>query len=340
MARQRILVTGSAGFLGSAFVRCLLASDPDLQVCSFDLLTYAGHRENLEGLDGDERHAFVQGDIADVDAVAAVIASFQPDAVVNIAAETHVDRSILDPMPFAHTNVMGTQVLLSATREADIRMVHVSTDEVYGSLEPPAAATPDFPLRPSNPYAASKVSGDLLAQAAWRTHDQDVLLTRCTNNYGPRQMPEKLIPLMILRAQAGEALPVYGDGAQIRDWLHVDDHARGLLAALQRGTAGRVYHFAGGHGRPNLEVVHALLDLLGAPRSLIEHVGDRPGHDRRYALDDSDTRTELEWAPRVDFATGLAETVAWYRANDAWCRAVAGDDLQAFLDANYQGRGP
>ena len=340
MAGDRILVTGSAGFIGSAFVRCLLNAEPETQVCSYDLLTYAGHEENLQDLPGADRHTFVKGDIADAEAVAQVIADFQPTALVNIAAETHVDRSIVDPMPFAHTNVMGAQILLSATREAGIRMLHVSTDEVYGSLEPPDAATPEYPLRPSNPYAASKVSGDLLVQAAWRTHDQDVLITRCTNNYGPRQTPEKLIPVMLLRAQAGEPLPVYGDGAQIREWVHVDDHARGLLATLRHGKTGGLYHFAGGTSLSNLEIVRRICDLVGASHDLITHVEDRPGHDRRYALDDSATREELGWAPETAFEDGLAATVAWYREHPAWCEAVAGEDLRAFLDTNYEGRTP
>ena len=340
MAAKRILVTGAAGFIGSGFVRRLLRAEAEVRVLSFDALTYAGHRENLEDLPGGERHEFVRGDIADPEAVAAAIDSFEPDAVVNFAAETHVDRSILDPAPFVRTNVLGTQVLLSAARAAQARFVQVSTDEVYGSLPAPDAAGPDHPLRPSSAYAASKAGADLLVQAAFRTHGQDVLITRSTNSYGPRQNPEKLVPLMILRARAGQPLPVYGDGLQERDWLHVDDNADGILAALQRGRAGGLYHLGGSGGRPNLEVVQELCDLAGARHGLIEHVGDRPGHDRRYALDDAETRAELGWAPAVDFVTGLAETVDWYARNAVWCRIVAGEDLAAFLDANYEGRGP
>lgn len=340
MAHQRVLVTGAAGFIGNAFLRRLLETDADVQAMTLDALTYAGHRENLEDLPGAARHVFRQGDVASAEDVAAAFAAFQPDAVVHLAAETHVDRSILDPAPFMRTNVHGTQVLLDACRAAGIRMVLVSTDEVYGDREDGTAATPDSPLRPSNPYAATKAAGDLLALAAHRTHGQDVLVTRCTNNFGPRQTPEKLIPLMTLRAQAGESLPIYGDGLQIRDWLHADDHADGLLAALARGAPGRIYQFAGGRGRTNLAIVQAILALAGGAPTQIEHVSDRPGHDRYYALDDAATRAELDWAPTRDFAPALEATVAWYLANPAWCRAVAGEGLRTFLEANYEARGP
>ncbi len=242
---MRILVTGGAGFIGSAYVRHVLAADAGAQVLTYDLLTYAGHLANLEGLSDPDRHEFRQGDIANPDGVAAAFAGFRPTVVANFAAESHVDQSLLDPARFVRTNVMGTQVLLDACREAGVRMVHVSTDEVYGSLPEPEAAVPQSPLRPTSPYAASKAAADLLALAAARSHGQDVVVTRCTNNYGPRQLPEKLVPLMVLRALAGEDLPVYGDGRQVRDWIHVTDHAAGVHRALERGQGGRVYHFAG-----------------------------------------------------------------------------------------------
>jgi len=337
-APARVLVTGAAGFIGNAFLRHLLASRPAVSALTFDALTYAGHEENLADLPGAERHGFVRGDVAEAGDVEAAFASFEPDAVVHFAAETHVDRSLLDPRPFVRTNVLGTQVLLDACRHAGVRLVCVSTDEVYGSLPAPERADVTRALAPSNVYAATKAAGDLLAQAAFRTHGLDVLLTRSTNNYGPRQTPEKLIPLMILRARAGERLPVYGEGTQIRDWLHVDDHAAGILAALERGRAGGVYHFAGGNGRPNLAVVRAVAAAVGHPAARIEHVRDRPGHDVRYALDDDATRRALDWAPATPFEAGLEATVRWYLANEAWCRATAGADLRAFLDANYADR--
>ncbi len=335
---RRVLVTGAAGFIGSAFLRQLLSAWPDVQAMTFDALTYAGHRENLEDLPGAERHTFRQGDVAEGEDVARAFADFAPEAVVHLAAETHVDRSILDPAPFLRTNVHGTQVLLDACRTAGLRLVLVSTDEVYGDRSDGVPATPTTALRPSNTYAATKAAGDLLALAAWRTHGQDVVITRCTNNYGPRQLPEKLIPLMSLRARAGEPLPIYGDGLQVRDWLHVDDHAAGLLAALARGEAGRVYHFAANRGRTNLEVVQAICAAAGADERLIEHVEDRPGHDRLYTLDDDATRRDLDWAPRRAFKAGIGETVAWYLENPAWCRAVAGEGLTTFLEANYRDR--
>jgi dTDP-glucose 4,6-dehydratase len=335
---MRILVTGGAGFIGSAYVRHVLAADGGAQVLTYDLLTYAGHLANLEGLSDPDRHEFQQGDIADPDGVAAAFASFRPTVVVNFAAESHVDQSLLDPARFVRTNVMGTQVLLDACRGAGVRMVHVSTDEVYGSLREPEAAVPASPLRPTSPYAASKAAADLLALAAARSHGQDVVVTRCTNNYGPRQLPEKLVPLMILRALAGEDLPVYGDGHQVRDWIHVTDHAAGVHRALERGRGGRVYHFAGRTTVPNLEVVGSILEAAGTAEARIRHVEDRPGHDRRYALDDGDTRQELDWAPRTPFDRGLAETVDWYRRNHPWVQKTASPELRAFLDRNYADR--
>jgi dTDP-glucose 4,6-dehydratase len=338
MSSDRVLVTGGAGFIGSALVRRLLEDSPDVRVLTYDLLTYAGHRENLEDLPDAGRHELVVGDIADPEAVAAAFDAFRPTAVVNVAAETHVDQSLLAPARFVRTNVVGAQVLLDACRNAGVRLVQISTDEVYGSLPEPRAATPDYPLVASSPYSASKAAADLLVLAAARSHDQDVVITRCTNNYGPRQTPEKLIPLMTLRAFAGESLPVYGDGLQVRDWIHVDDHAAGIVAALRRGRPGRVYHFSGRTARPNLDVVRAILDRAGETGARVEHVADRPAHDLRYALDDEATREELAWSPVTAFEEGLAATVDWYRASTAWCLAVASDDLKSFLERNYAHR--
>lgn len=338
MAAERVFVTGGAGFIGSSLVRRLLESAPDTQVLTYDLLTYAGHLQNLEDLPGAERHRFVQGDIAEPDQVAEAFASFEPTCVVNVAAETHVDQSLHEPARFVRTNVAGTQVLLDACRKRGIRMLQVSTDEVYGSLPEPQSAKPGDPLVASSPYSASKAAADLLVLAAMKSHSQDVVITRCTNNYGPRQMPEKVVPLMTLRALAGETLPVYGDGLQERDWIHVDDHARGIAVALRRGRSGGIYHFAGRTTLPNLELVRSLLELTGAADSQVEHVKDRPAHDRRYALDDQATRDELGWAPEVTFEEGLASTVRWYRENTPWCMAVAGESFRAFLEKNYTHR--
>jgi dTDP-glucose 4,6-dehydratase len=337
MAGERVVVAGGAGFVGSAFVRALLAAEPGTEVVTFDALTYAGHRASLEGLPDASRHRLVVGNVADLDAVERCFDEASPTAVVNLAAESHVDQSLEDPARFVRTNVLGAETLLSATRRRGIRLLQVSTDEVYGSLPAPEAATPDRALRPSSPYAGSKAAADLLALAAHASYGQDVVVTRCVNNYGPRQLPEKLVPLMIERARAGAPLPVYGDGRQARDWLHVEDHAEGLLRALRRGRPGAVHHFAGEGPRENLGVVEALRRACGS-RSEVRHVTDRPAHDRRYALDDRATRRELGWAPRIPFERGLAETLAWYAANGAWLAAVRTPALEAFLARHYAGR--
>lgn len=338
MASQTILVTGGAGFIGSALVRRLLTTQPDAQVITLDALTYAGHRESLADLPHPERHTLHVGDIADDQGVRDLLNAEKPDGVINVAAETHVDQSNLDARPFVRTNVLGTQVLLENTRRLGIPFVQVSTDEVYGSLPEPERATPETELDPTNPYAASKAAGDLMVLSAYKTHGQDVRITRCTNNYGPRQTPEKLIPLMTLRAMAGESLPVYGDGLQVRDWIHVDDHAAGIAAVLASGRAGTIYHFTADEPRTNLDVVHAILRHTKAGAEGIEHVADRPAHDRRYAIDDSASRTALGWAPRVGFDEGLEQTVDWYRTHADWCRAAASPALRAFLDENYGAR--
>jgi dTDP-glucose 4,6-dehydratase len=327
----KYLVTGGAGFIGSNFVRLLCAERPDAEVVNLDALTYAGHLESLADLEGHPAHRFVRGDICDADVVRDVMAGV--DTVFHLAAESHVDRSIVEDAPFIRTNVLGTATLLSAALDAGVRrFVQVSTDEVYGELpwRDPADGrtdaprfTEDTPLAPRSPYSASKAAGDHLALAYHTTHGLDVVVTRCSNNYGPYQYPEKLIPLMITRAIADEPLPVYGDGLYVRDWIHVHDHGRGLLAAAEHGRAGRVYNFGGNSERTNLSLVHEVLDILGKPRTLIEHVKDRPGHDRRYAIDASRAEAELGWSATVGMHEGLRETVAWYLDNQAWCNAVA-----------------
>ena len=321
---KRLLVTGGCGFIGANFVRMELESHPELAITNLDALTYAGNPDNLADLAGDPRYQFVHGDIADRAMVAKLIGEGGFDAVVHFAAESHVDRSIDDATPFLRTNVIGTQNLLDAARAAKVpRFVHVSTDEVYGTLGPDDPAfTEETPLAPNSPYSASKAGSDLLVRAAFHTHGMNVVTTRCSNNYGPYQFPEKLIPLFITNALADLPLPVYGDGMQVRDWIHVIDHCRGVDAALRKGRAGEVYNFGGHSERFNMDVTRAVLKLVGKPETLIKYVTDRLGHDRRYAVDCSKAESELGWSPSVTFETGLADTVAWYKANDAWVDRV------------------
>ena len=335
---MKILVTGGAGFIGSAFVRMTVLKTA-WRVVNLDKLTYAGNLENLAPVDGHERYRFVHGDIGDRKLVDSLLAEERPDAIVHFAAESHVDRSILSPEPVIDTNFRGTFTMLEgARRNAIARFVHVSTDEVYGSLAAPAEATEEFPLNPSSPYSASKAGSDLLARSYFVTYKLPVLITRASNNYGPYQFPEKLIPLMISNALEDRALPVYGDGMQVRDWLYVDDHCRGILAVLQKGREGEIYNIGGNRSLPNLEVVRQVLALTGKPDSLIRYVTDRPGHDRRYALSSAKLMREAGWAPATDFETGLAETIAWYRANSAWVSRVRSGEYREYYEKNYSGR--
>lgn len=320
-----LLVTGGCGFIGSNFIRLVLAERPQTAIINLDKLTYAGNLANLADLPPDQarRHTFVKGDIADRALVTELLTRNAFDAVVHFAAESHVDRSITDATPFVTTNVLGTQVLLDAARQAGVpRFVHVSTDEVYGSLGEQGAFREDTPIAPNSPYSASKAASDLLVRAAHVTFGQNTVITRCSNNYGPYQFPEKLIPLMIGRARRGEPLPVYGTGANVRDWIHVEDHCRGVLLALEKGRSGAVYNFGGASERANIDVVRALLRLLDQPESLIRFVKDRPGHDLRYAMDFSLAQRELGFVPAKTFEQGLAETVAWYQTHAAWVEQV------------------
>ena len=329
-----LLVTGGCGFIGSNFIRHLLARDPDVRVVNLDALTYAGNLANLADLAGEPRYRFVKGDVADPAAVRAAMRG--ADAVVHFAAESHVDRSILDSGPFVRTNVLGTQVLLDAARELGVaKFVLVSTDEVYGSLGPTGYFTEQTPLRPNSPYSASKAAADMLALSYAHTFGTPVVITRCSNNYGPYQFPEKLIPLFIANLLAGEPVPVYGDGKQVRDWIHVLDHCEGVELAWRRGRPGEVYNFGGRCEKTNLELTHTLLDLLGRPRSLIRHVADRPGHDRRYAIDCSKAERELGWRPSRNFEEGLRETIAWYKANAAWVEAVRSGEYRSYYQRQY-----
>jgi dTDP-glucose 4,6-dehydratase len=331
-----LLVTGGAGFIGSNFIHLLASERPSWSLRVLDALTYAGHAANLEPFLRQGSVELQVGDVADPDAVATALDGY--DAVVHFAAESHVDRSILGSAAFVRTNMVGTHTLLEAARTAAVPMVLVSTDEVYGDLGPDDPAfTEQHHLRPSSPYSASKAGADLLALSFVRTFGYDVRITRCSNNYGPRQFPEKLIPLMIERIRSGGECPVYGDGKQVRDWIHVDDHNRGVLAVLERGQAGEVYNLGGDCERTNLEVIAAIGAAVGQQPKL-RWVEDRPGHDRRYAMNTAKIEAELGWRPQVDFAAGLTETVAWYEANSAWSSSIASGAYQDYLRANYEGR--
>jgi dTDP-glucose 4,6-dehydratase len=326
----RLLVAGGAGFIGSAYVRLRLEANPNDSVRVLDKLTYAGRRENLDGVDPD-RVELVESDIADRAAVSEAIAGC--DALVNFAAESHVDRSIHSPGEFIETDVFGAFVLVEAARAAGIRHLQVSTDEVYGSLEE-GSFTEDSPLRPSSPYAASKAGGDLIVGAFHHTYDADALIVRASNNYGPRQHPEKLIPLCILNALAGDPLPVYGDGGQVRNWLYVEDCCRAIDLALERGEAGEVYNVGGPDEVPNLDVVQRILELTERDESLIEHVADRPGHDRRYSLA-SEKLEALGWKPEVGFDEGLQRTVEWYRENESWWEPIRSGEYRSYYERQY-----
>jgi len=333
-----ILVTGGAGFIGSAFVRIAIFRK-DLRVINFDKLTYAGNLENLTEVQNNERYRFVHGDICDQQLVDSVLAEEKPDAIVHFAAESHVDPSILSPEPVIQTNIRGTFTLLEGARRRAIpRFVHVSTDEVYGSLEAPLEATEAYPLNASSPYSASKASSDLLARSYYVTYKLPVVITRASNNYGPYQFPEKLIPLMIANALEDRSLPVYGDGMQVRDWLFVEDHCRGILAVLEKGRDGEIYNIGGNRSLPNLEVVHKVLAITGKPDSLIRYVTDRPGHDRRYALSSEKLTCETGWQPVTDFEEGLRRTVDWYRNNGAWVARVRSGEYRSYYEKNYGNR--
>jgi len=317
-----LLVTGGCGFIGSNFIRRVLGGRDDLSVLNLDALTYAGNPANLSDLAGHPRYRFVQADICDRTAVREAFRK-GVHSVIHFAAESHVDRSIHDSGPFIRTNVLGTQVLLDAAREYTVeKFVHVSTDEVYGSLGETGAFTETTPLAPSSPYSASKAASDLLVLSYAHTFGLPAVVTRCSNNYGPYQFPEKLIPVFIKNLLADHPVPVYGDGKQVRDWLHVGDHCAAIEAVWRKGRRGEVYNIGGRCERTNLEMTHELLRLLGKAETLIRHVADRPGHDRRYAIDCSKIERELGWRPEVTFESGLADTVAWYRANQRWIHSA------------------
>jgi dTDP-glucose 4,6-dehydratase len=333
---KHVMVTGGAGFIGSNYVRFLLRKHPDFEVVNFDKLTYAGNLESLLDIAGDSRYHFVRGDICDPNEVTTAMRDFHVDTVVHFAAESHVDRSILGAAVFVQTNVMGTQVLLEAARGAGVeRFVHVSTDEVYGSLGPVGKFTETTPLHPNSPYAASKAGSDLIALSYQHTFGMPVVITRCSNNYGPYQFPEKLLPLMVINAMNDKPLPVYGDGMNVRDWLHVEDHCEAIDTVLLRGKEGEVYNIGGNNEWRNLDIVKLILKQLGKPESLIRFVKDRPGHDRRYAMDASKITAELGWKPAYTFERGIVETIEWYTRNEAWWKHVMTGEYQTYYRKQY-----
>ena len=335
---SKLLVTGGAGFIGSNFIRMML-SDSGHEVVNLDTLTYAGNLENLTDIERHPRYQFVRGDIADPVAMEEVFATHKPDVVVHFAAESHVDRSVLDASLFVRTNVTGTQVLLDKSRAHKVvRFVHVSTDEGYGSLGAWGYFTEDTPMQANSPYSASKAGSDLLVRAAVHTHHMDCVITRCSNNYGPYQFPEKLIPLMIANALECKQLPAYGDGKNVRDWIYVTDHCAGIRAAMERGKAGEVYNFGGNAERENLFVVKEILRLLGKGEEQIHYVKDRPGHDRRYAMDSSKARALLLWEPKHTFEQGLRATVDWYLLQRPWWERVRTGAYQDYYKQQYANR--
>ncbi len=334
---RTLLVTGGAGFIGVNFVRMMLAETKDVKIVNLDALTYAGNLESLAGCLDDPRHVFVHGDIRDRKLVEKLVGEHGVDAIANFAAESHVDRSIAGPAIFVETNVAGTMNLLECAKAMKVgRFLQVSTDEVYGSLGKDGKFTESTQIKPNSPYSASKASADHLVHAYHHTYGLDTVITRCSNNYGPYQFPEKMIPLCINNARLGKKIPVYGDGLQVRDWLYVRDHCTAIWAALQKGAAGEVYNIGGGNEMPNIELVRTILKLVGKGDDLISFVKDRPGHDRRYAIDSSKITKALGWKPEVTFKEGIAKTVEWYLANQKWLDHLTSGQYQKYYDEMYK----
>ena len=334
---MKILVTGGAGFIGSNFIRYVLGARKDFRIVNYDKLTYAGNLANLESISGHVNYSFVKGDVCDARTLEAAMRDC--GAVVHFAAESHVDRSIYEPAPVIQTNVTGTFVLLETARRLSVpRFVHISTDEVYGDLPPGAFADEAFPLRPNSPYSASKAGADLLVRSYVRTYGFPAMITRSSNNYGPYQFPEKFLPLMITNALDGKPLPIYGDGKQQRDWLHVEDNCRGILAVLEGGKAGEVYNIGGLQVEDNVSMAKQLLRLMGKDESLIHFVQDRPGHDRRYALNCRKIERELGWKPEIPLNEGLQQTIEWYKDNRGWLDAVRAGEYRSYYEKYYDDR--
>ena len=336
---RKILVTGGAGFIGSNFVRMVLSEHPDYLIVNLDKLTYAGNLENLAGFLEHPNHKFIKGDICDGQLVGKIIDQYQLDTIINFAAESHVDRSITEPKVFIETNVTGTLTLLEIARDKKLeRFIQISTDEVYGALGSQGKFTEQTPLAPNSPYSSSKAAADLLVKAFGHTWGVRYNITRCSNNYGPYQFPEKLIPLMINNALNNKELPVYGDGLYVRDWLYVYDHCTAVWQVLTKAPPGEVYNIGGCNEKTNMEVVGLILNRLGKPKSLVRHVTDRPGHDRRYAIDAGRIIAELGWQPSVSFEEGINKTIDWYLQNKDWLRNVVSGDYQKYYDSMYSNR--
>ncbi len=331
---SKLFVTGAAGFIGSNFVRLILNETSDYEVIAFDSLTYAGNLANLAEFEGNPRYQFIKGDICDEDQVNELLSGV--DILVNFAAESHVDRSIMSSEPFVRTNIEGTRILIDAARRHNIqRYLQVSTDEVYGSLGKTGLFTETTPLAPNSPYSASKAAADLLVMAYHHTYGFPALITRCSNNYGPYQFPEKLIPLFVTNLLEEKKVPVYGDGMQVRDWIHVMDHCRAILTVIEKGRDGQVYNIGGENEQYNLTITKLILQALGRDESFIEHVKDRLGHDRRYAIDPTKTRDELGWRPQIPFEQGLKETIEWYLSNKTWWREIKSGEYMHYYEKQY-----
>lgn len=334
---KKILVTGGAGFIGSHFIRHILNQHQDWQVINLDKLTYVGNLENLKDIENNSRYRFVKGDITDRELINNLLQD-KIDVIINFAAESHVDRSILDASPFIETNIKGTQVLLEGAREYKVeRFIQVSTDEVYGSIET-GKFTEESPVSPTSPYAASKAAADLLCQAYWKTYHLPVIITRCSNNLGPFQFPEKLIPLAITNALENKLIPIYGDGLNVRDWMYVMDHCQALDLVIQKGKPGEIYNIAASNEKTNIELINMLLDIIGKSQKLIAFVADRPGHDRRYALDAAKINQELGWKPLFSFEQALATTIDWYINNEPWWHKAKSGDYIKYYDRMYTQR--
>ncbi len=338
---MKLFITGGAGFIGSNFIRYILTKHNSYKIVNFDKLTYAGNLQNLVDVEKtfSDQYQFIHGDICDKDKLISIFEEEKFDAIINFAAETHVDRSIIDSDIFIQTNIIGTKVLLDTAMKYDVpKYIQISTDEVYGSLGPDGKFTEDSPLSPNSPYSASKASADMLVNSYYKTYDLPVMITRCSNNYGPYQFPEKLIPLMIMNASEGKPLPIYGDGNNIRDWIYVDDHSSAVQSVLEKGKPGKVYNIGGDCEMENIDVVETILSKMNKSKDLIEYIKDRPGHDKRYAMDYSLMESDLSWEPKIHFEDGIKRTIEWYMINDQWLNNIITKEYLRYYEQNYSQR--